>query len=107
MKVYLVPKPTGKLLHYLFTPSFCFVSKRYLKLLKVRVKVTKAIFCHNCLAGYNKSSMFIIGLFLVYPKIIAIRLVIFNSLNERMSRMNGNSRYVTMKCIKAEVETKW
>lgn len=66
----------------------------------------KAIFYHNCFAGYNKSSVFVIGLFLVYPKIIGIRLVILNSLNERMSKMNSNNRYVTMKRIKVEVETK-
>lgn len=60
----------------------------------------KAIFYHNCFVGYNKSSVFIIGVFLVYPKIIPIRLVI------RMSKMNKINRYVTMKCMKVEIETK-
>lgn len=65
----------------------------------------KAIFYHNCFPGYNKSRVFVIGVFSVYSKIIAIRLVIFNSLKERTSRMNNN-KYVTMKYMEAEVETK-
>lgn len=56
MKVYLFPKPKGKLLYYLFIPTFFFFPpKMYLKLLKVRIKVMKAIFYHNCFWGYNKS----------------------------------------------------
>ena len=71
----------------------------YLKLLMVRIKVMKAFFYHDCFWGYNKSSMFIISVFLVYPRITAIRLVIFNSLKGRMSRTNNINKYVTRKYI--------
>lgn len=76
----------------------------YLKLLMVRIKVRKAIFYHNCFSGYNKLSVFIISGLLVYSKIITIRLVIFNSLEERMLRMNDINKHVTRNCMEAEVE---
>lgn len=84
----------------LFVYSY-FFSKMCSKLLKVRIKVMKAIFYHNCFAGYNK---FIIGVFSVYPKIIAMRWVVFNSLKERMSRMNDINKCITWKFMEVVVE---
>lgn len=52
---------------YLFIPTLLF-SISYLKLLKVRIKIMKAIFYPDYFAGYNKSCLFIIGVFLVYPQ---------------------------------------
>lgn len=61
------PKPEGKLLYYLFIYSYFTFSITYLKLLKVRIKIMKAIFYPDYFSGYNKSCVFIIGVFLVYP----------------------------------------
>lgn len=94
---------TQRKIALLFIYSY-FSSKTYLKLLKVRIKVMKAIFYHNSFAGCNKSRGFIICVFLVYPK-IAIRLVIFHSWKQRILRMNNINKYVMMKCTEVEVET--
>jgi hypothetical protein len=64
MESHLFPKSKEKFLNYLFIPTSLF-SVMYLKLLKVRVKIMKAIFYPNYFVGYNKSSVLTISVLLV------------------------------------------